>query len=363
MTELKDIELSKFLSLILRHSPEKIDIELDKFGYVEMDILIIKANKRGYLIKKEQLLKVVETNTKKRFKIDSAGEKIKANQGHSFPVDLDLEPVLPPKYLFHGTREGYESKIEKEGLKKMKRTHVHMNSDYFKSYITGGRSSKKSIVFQIDSEKMQNDGFEFLHTENDVWLAEYIPPEYLKSLPIETYIENPINIQIEKKLTYTKLTNSDYEILSRSSFGMSLSKVYCYICERKNANYKFEHKKIICSEMSYDRNTLQHTLNCTSYQVKISQDEKFIEVNQSSTITIPSKELNQFQQQIDNRKIEANLDFEGIGLWFNCPLCNHENRVFNIVRIGEEIECSNCNKLILKTENKVKIEINIANNV
>lgn len=125
MKKLKGDNLSKFLSQILRHKPEKIQIELDEFGYARISQLIQLSQNNGYQFSKEELEETVKSNDKQRFLIKN--EKIKATQGHSFEVAVESKPKEPPQLLYHGTKYKLKKIIELEGIKRMKRNLVHMN--------------------------------------------------------------------------------------------------------------------------------------------------------------------------------------------------------------------------------------------
>jgi putative RNA 2'-phosphotransferase len=179
----KITKISKHLSYVLRHKPESIGIELDKNGWTNIKSLIEKS-KDKIEFTFEELKEVVETSDKQRFKISEDGEKIKANQGHSIEVDLQLSPIVPPFKLFHGTAQIFLPYIMKEGLKKMKRHHVHLYSEenIDKAENTGSRHQKgvKPVILIIEAKQMCNEGFKFYKTENNVYLVDEVPPKYIK---------------------------------------------------------------------------------------------------------------------------------------------------------------------------------------
>ena len=172
-----ELRFSKFLSLILRHKPEKIGIKLDKFGYADIDELIQKTNQSN--ITRELLEKIVREDTKKRYKI--LGNKIRASQGHSIPVELELEEKMPLDILYHGTAEKYVSLIKKSGLRKMNRNHVHLSSDIQTAEKVGKRHGEL-VIYQIDAKKMHDDGYVFYLSENKVWLTDKVPIQYMTKL-------------------------------------------------------------------------------------------------------------------------------------------------------------------------------------
>ena len=171
--------MSKFLSLVLRHQPEKIGLVLDEYGWASTGELIEKINSNGFSITLELLTYIVDTNNKKRFSFSENGSRIRANQGHSLEIDLKLEPAIPPKLLYHGTGIRSVESILVSGLIKMSRQHVHLSGDKEAAIIVGQRHGKPA-VFRIDSGQMQTEGYVFYLSENKIWLTEHVPPEYLQ---------------------------------------------------------------------------------------------------------------------------------------------------------------------------------------
>jgi len=168
------VQLSKRLSLILRHKPESIGLNLDKNGWADVSF-IIKAIGTTY----SDIENAVNTNNKKRFEFDESGEKIRARQGHSINVDVELEEKAPPKFLYHGTPIGNASDIKRDGLLKMKRNHVHLSEEHDTAVNVGQRRSKNVIVFTVHAEEMYNNGCKFYLSRNGVWLTEYVDPKYI----------------------------------------------------------------------------------------------------------------------------------------------------------------------------------------
>jgi putative RNA 2'-phosphotransferase len=171
-------DTSKFLSLILRHAPEKIELQLDENGWANVDELITQCNKFQKKINLELLNYVVETNDKKRFAFNEDKTMIRASQGHSIKVDLDIEAVIPPDFLYHGTIEKFLEPIKNEGLKRMSRQHVHLSQEKETAIKVGSRRGKP-IILIVNTKKMQEDGFKFYLSENKVWLTDQVPPKYI----------------------------------------------------------------------------------------------------------------------------------------------------------------------------------------
>lgn len=158
----------------MRHKPESIGIQLDTQGWADIPTLLDKMN-----ISRSELEYVVFNNSKQRFSI-SAENKIRANQGHSIAVKLDLTSQTPPAKLYHGTTDTNYQKIKTEGLLKMNRNHVHLSSDTETARQVGSRHGKP-IVLNIDSKQMAEDGIRFFISENGVWLTDHVAPKYITS--------------------------------------------------------------------------------------------------------------------------------------------------------------------------------------
>lgn len=181
-TELSKEELesldnkSRYMSKILRHDPDHAGISLDKNGWVDSNTLIEKLN-----IPKEKLGLdyIIEINSGNRFEYNTEETKVRAYQGHSVNVDTELKVVVPPDNLYHGTSSSYTENIYKEGLKPMKRLHVHLSKDIEKAFKVGKRKGDSIRILIIDASKAHNDGIEFLLSPNGVYLCEFIPPNYI----------------------------------------------------------------------------------------------------------------------------------------------------------------------------------------
>ncbi len=174
----KHKEISKFLSLILRHNPKKIDLELDDQGWANVDELIKKSNKYKHRFDLDVLKEIVETNDKQRFSFNENETKIRANQGHSVTVDLDYKPIEPPEFLYHGTVAKFLTSIKERGLLKMNRHHVHLSDDIETATKVGSRRGKP-IILKISSGEMFREGATFFQSENGVWLTDSVFPKYI----------------------------------------------------------------------------------------------------------------------------------------------------------------------------------------
>ncbi|MDI9340308.1 MAG: RNA 2'-phosphotransferase [Sediminibacterium sp.] len=177
MENLKHI--SKFLSLVLRHKPETIGIQLDSNGWVDVTELLTKMNQHRHTLDVKTLWQVVETNDKRRFAFSEDGSKIRASQGHSVEVDLALEAKEPPAILYHGTVPAVLQQITSEGLKKMSRQHVHLSKDVETALKVGGRRGKP-VILKVRAQEMVKDGHLFYLSANGVWLCDAVPPNYIE---------------------------------------------------------------------------------------------------------------------------------------------------------------------------------------
>jgi putative RNA 2'-phosphotransferase len=175
------VRISKYLSKHLRHQPERIGLELAPGGWVNVDELLAATAKNGFEISLVDLKQVVASNDKQRFSFDDSGDLIRANQGHSTEVDLQLPVRTPPAILYHGTHVKAVTEILKTGLHKMSRHHVHLTTNLSIAHQVGGRRGK-SIVLGVNALLMESNGYDFYCTENDVWLVDEVPPQYLQLL-------------------------------------------------------------------------------------------------------------------------------------------------------------------------------------
>ncbi len=175
------VKISKYLSKHLRHQPERIGIKLAPGGWVSIDELLAACKNHSFPINRAELNEVVASNDKKRFSFDSTGSLIRANQGHSVEIDLQLEPTIPPDMLYHGTGHGAVEAILREGLCKMSRHHVHLSKDIATAKTVGARHGRP-VVFAVDAAAMHEAGYTFYCSENGVWLVDSVPPEYLNQI-------------------------------------------------------------------------------------------------------------------------------------------------------------------------------------
>lgn len=172
------IKTSRYISMLLRHKPEAADITLDEYGWAKVDELIAGVSKTHFL-DMDILEEIVATDDKQRYSFNENKTLIRANQGHSIDVDVQLEECVPPAYLWHGTGMKYVDSIRKEGLKSKSRLYVHLSYEYETAVNVGSRHGQP-YVFKIDARRMSEDGFKFYKSINGVWLTEYVPQKYLE---------------------------------------------------------------------------------------------------------------------------------------------------------------------------------------
>ena len=176
------VKLSKFLSLILRHKPEVIGLMLDAQGWADVNELLHKAQASGKNINSETLAEIVRRNEKQRFGFNEDFTKIRARQGHSIAVDLQLQPKTPPVLLYHGTVERNLPSIKEKGLSRQNRQHVHLSEDVPTAQQVGSRYGKP-VVLPIEAAKMHAAGHTFFLSENGVWLTHSVEPPYIHFPP------------------------------------------------------------------------------------------------------------------------------------------------------------------------------------
>ena len=177
---MSNTDVSKFISLVLRHKPETIGISLDEHGWADVDDLINGISKTHY-IDMEMLEGIVATDNKQRYTFNENHTLIRANQGHSIPVDVELKKVVPPEILYHGSAEKYVKSIDEQGLIPKSRLYVHLSKDY-ETAVNVGKRHGNPVVYKIKSGLMSQDRIEFFLSENGVWLTKAVPVKYLEKI-------------------------------------------------------------------------------------------------------------------------------------------------------------------------------------
>ena len=264
---------SKFMSLILRHKPETIGITLDEHGWANVDELIAGISKT-HVFNRELLEEIVRTDNKQRYSFNEDKTLIRANQGHSIPVDVEFEEVEPPRYLYHGTGEKYRESIDAKGLIPKSRLYVHLSAD-IETAIKVGTRHGKPVVYRIWSGKMHKDDYIFYKSVNGVWLTKEVPTDYIKR---ETFDEDEILeaalkaksildsgnddkranqiLELEKQYSWEVLQQSLFRLLADNSLSMDsyhqIANVFWYAYlenekrhEKHETEFKFKKKSIV----------------------------------------------------------------------------------------------------------------------
>ncbi len=174
------INISKYISLILRHKPEEIGITLDEHGWANVSELIEGISK-SHEFNMDMLEDIVATDNKQRYSFNEDHTLIRANQGHSIPVDVELEEVIPPEILYHGTGEKYVASIDQQGLIPKSRLYVHLSGDK-ETAVKVGQRHGKPVIYIVKSGEMNRDGIAFYRSVNGVWLTQAVPAKYLKKM-------------------------------------------------------------------------------------------------------------------------------------------------------------------------------------
>ena len=171
---------SKFIALILRHKPEAIGITLDEHGWAKVSELIDGVNAAGgHTLDRELLEEIVRTDSKGRYSFNEDHTLIRANQGHSVQVDVELTETAPPDVLWHGTGEKYVASIDRQGLLSKSRLYVHLSADIETARTVGSRHGRP-VIYRVDCRRMAEDGYKFWLSANHVWLTKAVPAEYLE---------------------------------------------------------------------------------------------------------------------------------------------------------------------------------------
>ncbi|HYW12231.1 MAG TPA: RNA 2'-phosphotransferase [Longimicrobium sp.] len=173
------VKTSRWMSMVLRHAPESVGLQLDEAGWVEVDALLEAARRAGVALDRATLDRVVGENDKQRFALSPDGERIRASQGHSVQVQLGLEAQTPPEVLYHGTADVSVDSIRRDGLRPGKRTHVHLSADE-DTAVTAGRRHGRPVVLRVLAGRMHAAGHAFYRSDNGVWLADAVPPQHLE---------------------------------------------------------------------------------------------------------------------------------------------------------------------------------------
>jgi len=176
------VQISKYLSWILRHDPDEIGVTLDEGGWVEVETLMARAHQVGIALDEATLRRIAAGDDKQRFSLSEDGQKLRANYGHSIPVDLGLEPVAPPEHLYHGTARHFLGSIRRAGLVRRGRNYVHLSPDENTARRVGQRHGEPVILI-VEAGLMHRHGHLFYSATDGTWLTERVPAGYLRFPP------------------------------------------------------------------------------------------------------------------------------------------------------------------------------------
>lgn len=171
--------LSVFISLVLRHKPDEAHVTLDEHGWADVDELLTGIQRTGRKIDRDVLEKIVASDSKQRYSFNQDKTLIRANQGHSIPVDVELKEQEPPDFLYHGTAVRFLDAIGQEGIKSMNRLYVHLSRDVETALKVGKRHGAPAVL-KVHSGDMYRDGYKFYLSENGVWLTEKVDTKYFE---------------------------------------------------------------------------------------------------------------------------------------------------------------------------------------
>lgn len=337
---MKNEGLSRFLSQILRHTPENIGVKPDDYGYVDIDVLIVKAKIYNYQIQKEDIMELCKDT--ERFIIKE--NRIRAVRGHSFTVKSDEKGKLPPKVLYHSTSNKLKDIILTEGLKPMKRSSVYLFEDYVDAYIFADRNEPAIIV--VNSEQMYAENYQFYSSGDGIWFTDNCPPKYLS---IDNNIHNVYKLY-KKKATittyYKKLINADYVIGNNHSFGyFGLPVRSCWMCKKhspfSSLSYHFEKDYAICQEYDYALHAKgKHKLPGLSLGSGEIQNENFIMASVSVMLELEIQTV----PDIDTTK-------GGVIIGIDCPCCGKATSTGSwSFGQGDICKCTDCGKNLLQVE-------------
>jgi putative RNA 2'-phosphotransferase len=174
------VRLSKRLALGLRHDPSSLGITLDPAGWAEIADVLTGLASASETVTRDELAEVIATSDRKRFALSEDGLRIRASQGHSINVDLELPPCMPPETLFHGTSERVVKAIRTQGLVPGSRTHVHLSADVRTAEIVAKRRAGPHLILRVRAAAMHAAGHTFFLSENGVWLTAHVPASFLQ---------------------------------------------------------------------------------------------------------------------------------------------------------------------------------------
>lgn len=176
-----DMQLSKFLCVLLRHDPSAAGLTVNEHGWADVGELIDCVSRTGWPIDRETLERIVREDDKSRYCFSADRSMIRCNHGHTFPVDLELPAVQPPETLLHGTGDGFAASIEEKGLLRKTRMYVHLTEERATAVSVGARHGRP-VIFCVRSGELARDGYEFFRSASGIWLTDHVPAKYLEKM-------------------------------------------------------------------------------------------------------------------------------------------------------------------------------------
>lgn len=173
-----DVDLGRFLSLVLRHQPAAAHITLDARGWAQVEDLLKGCARAGKRLDMETLERIVRENNKQRYSFNKDHTRIRANQGHSLAVDVELKTAVPPPFLYHGTAKRFLAEIREHGITRQSRQYVHLSADRQTAQTVGARHGAP-LILAVDAAAMHREGYSFWLSENKVWLCREVPWKFI----------------------------------------------------------------------------------------------------------------------------------------------------------------------------------------
>lgn len=159
-------------------------MRLDGAGWAAVDEILLALARAGFPVSLGDLRRIVAESDKNRFELTADASRIRARQGHSVTIDLEWPIADPPEFLYHGTVEDSVGAVMAEGLRPMKRLHVHLSPDFDTAHAVGARRGTP-VILRIAAARMAADGHVFRISENGIWLTDHVPPGYIERLQLQ----------------------------------------------------------------------------------------------------------------------------------------------------------------------------------
>lgn len=179
MTDRRLVGISKALSLILRHEPQRFGLVLDPEGYAPLEDVLHALRTRVPGASEQDIEAVIREVEPDKCRFTLSEGEIRANYGHSTAEKIVHEPALPPAVLLHGTSENAVRVILQQGIRPMRRQYVHLTTSGELAARVGSRHGKVRVL-TVDSAAAHAAGIVFFRANESFWLAHWIPPVYIR---------------------------------------------------------------------------------------------------------------------------------------------------------------------------------------